>query len=659
MTDRTDQPPSSEPVSILEWVDQIADQYEAVWRSTKLPAIGDFLNGTSGERRAALKEELNRIDRAYVEQLVENHLSPASTPPVDAKPSDSNETAPFSNAAGVVRAAPERKQVPEASRPRRAAETPSVFPEGADCPDTVLDQARSRAKIAVPGYEILGELGRGGMGVVYKARHLQLKRLAALKMILTGAHASADQLVRFRREAGAAARLQHPNIVHVYEIGEHDGLPYFAQEFMAGGSLGQRLRVSALPPLAAAQIVATLAQAMQAAHDAGIIHRDLKPDNVLLTGSGVCKITDFGLAKQLDSESVKTQSDAIIGTPSYMAPEQASGKIRDIGPLSDVYALGAILYECLTGRPPFKAATAMDTLVQVRTEDPVPPRRLQPKLPRDLETICLKCLEKQPRQRYASAAALADDLKRFVNHEPIHARRVRSWERAAKWIRRRPAAAALVSLLVALGLGLPIAGLLIAGVVAERHTADQERRDGVRFTVQDEIRQVRRLPKNQSAVESMEWKQLDWIRKSSLKDPDLEDLQEDIKAVQTYRNFVESLEKARFFATLGTGETLQESQRKAEEAAAAALDAIDFKVDGQGKLNLSPSLLADEEEITTGTSFLLLMLAEIKVGSLPQPTLTKHAESELPGTRRIPNALLPPQLILLCEVILKAPCARA
>jgi WD40 repeat protein len=306
---------------------------------------------------------------------------------------------------------------------------------------------------AVAGYELLGELGRGSMGVVYKARHLSLKRVVALKMILSGAHAGAGELARFRAEAEAVARLQHPHVVQVHEIGEHGGLPYLSLEFVDGGSLKDRLAGTPQAPREAAALVEKLAQAMDTAHRAGIVHRDLKPSNVLLTPDGTPKISDFGLAKKLDDDSGQTRTGEVLGSPSYMAPEQAAGRTRAVGPLTDVYALGAILYECLTGRPPFRGADVRDTLEQVCTSEPVPPSRFQRRLPRDLETICLKCLEKDPGRRYGSATLLAEDLGRFLRGEPIVARPVRLWERGLRWAKRRPAVAALATLLVAAVVG--------------------------------------------------------------------------------------------------------------------------------------------------------------------------------------------------------------
>jgi serine/threonine-protein kinase len=290
-------------------------------------------------------------------------------------------------------------------------------------------------------YEILGLLGRGGMGVVYKARQIGLNRIVALKMILAGSHASAEELLRFKIEAEAVADLQHPNIVQVYDFGQRDGRPFFSLEYLDGGSLQQQLDGTAKDPSWCARLVETLARAMDFAHHRGIVHRDLKPANILMTADGVPKITDFGLAKRLHEDSGQTGTEAILGTPTYMAPEQAQGNKFKIGPPADVYALGAILYDVLTGRPPFKGATALDTLQMVQTAEPVPPSRWQAKLPRDLETICLKCLQKIPSQRYQTAAALADDLLAFLEGRPIQARPIGALERAWKWTARNPALA--------------------------------------------------------------------------------------------------------------------------------------------------------------------------------------------------------------------------
>jgi tetratricopeptide (TPR) repeat protein len=325
----------------------------------------------------------------------------------------------------------------------------------------------------IAGYEILSELGRGGMGVVYHARQASLGREVALKIILAGAHAGRDERARFRVEAETAARLKHPHIVPIYEIGEQGQLPYLALEFVEGGSLAQAIAARPLAPEQAAVMVETLARAMNYVHERGVVHRDLKPANVLLTADGIPKITDFGLAKWLDGPSGHaTQTGAVLGTPSYMAPEQAQGQSTLIGPATDVYALGAMLYEMVTGRPPFHAATSQETVQQLLTEEPLPPSRLQPRIPRDLETICLKCLQKLPARRYADAGALADDLRLFMDKKPIRARPTPSWERAAKWARRRPAVALLAGVSVAAVLAIAIMGLAYnARLQRERDTA--------------------------------------------------------------------------------------------------------------------------------------------------------------------------------------------
>ncbi len=334
----------------------------------------------------------------------------------------------------------------------------------------------ARAKAHIPGYEIDGELGRGGMGVVYRARQLGLNRAVALKMILAGAHAGAMELERFRIEAEAVARLQHPNIVQIYEVGETGGLPYFSLEFIDGGGLDRRLDGTPWPVRDAAALVESLARGIHEAHRKGVVHRDLKPGNVLMTREGQPKITDFGLAKRLDSGEGQTQSGSILGTPSYMAPEQAGGQTRQIGPASDTYALGAILYELLTGRPPFKAATPLETVALVVSEEPISLSRLRPGLPRDLETITLACLQKEPARRYPSAEALANDLARFLRDEPIHARPVGVGERAVKWVRRRPGIATLFGLLaLAVTLGITLFAWQYRRALLQRERAEDER----------------------------------------------------------------------------------------------------------------------------------------------------------------------------------------
>jgi serine/threonine protein kinase len=329
-------------------------------------------------------------------------------------------------------------------------------------------------------YELLEEIGRGGMGVVYKARQVGLNRLVAVKMILGGSHVREDALGRFRVEGKAIARLHHPNVVQIYEVGDLNGCPYFSLEFVDGSSLARKLAGEPQAPRYAAAVVQAIARGIQASHDRGIVHRDLKPHNVLLTAAGTPKVTDFGLAKQLDDDLCQTRTGAVMGTPPYMAPEQAAGRTKEIGPSTDVYGLGAILYELLTGRPPFRGTSVSETLEQVMKNEAVPPRRLQPKVPRDLETICLKCLQKEPKQRYLTAGALADDLRRFLAGEPIQARPVGQGERLWRWCRRNPALAAALTVAAALLVsGTAVSGYFAVNEAAQAESARKEKEDAV------------------------------------------------------------------------------------------------------------------------------------------------------------------------------------
>jgi serine/threonine protein kinase len=422
-------------------------------RAGLAPAVEAFLlrllEKDPAGRFAGLAELLEALDelRAALRQGPKPPAPPSVAPPPAGSPQD---TVPPAPAVGSVHAAPA-----DASRLLREASLARYRP-----PESLLSLGEVRPltwnpaatggaipaapapepdRPSIPGYEILAELGRGGMGVVYKARHVALQRVVALKMIRWGGHSGQAEAQRFIREARAGANLRHPNVVQVYDIGEYEGRPYFSLEYVEGSSLDRKLREGPLPPREAARLVEQITRGIQAAHEQGLIHRDLKPANILLTEEGTPKITDFGLAKKLDEEEAGlTQAGAIMGTPSYMAPEQARGDNLSIGAATDVYALGGILYELLTGQPPFGRAAVAETLYRALSEDPVPPRQLNPRVPRDLETICLKCLQKEPAKRYASAATLAEDLHRFLEAEPIQARPVGRLERAVKWVRRRP-----------------------------------------------------------------------------------------------------------------------------------------------------------------------------------------------------------------------------
>ena len=370
---------------------------------------------------------------------------------------------------------------------RRLAQVRSVESEvDALFPETVSLSGGVEKKVLpdgdlplVPGHEVLAMVGYGGMGVVYKARHIRLNRPVAIKMLLSGAHTNRIQFSSLMREAQVIARLRHPNIVQVYDVGDLDGLTYFTMEFMEGGSLAQLLRGAPQSPREAVKILITVARAVEAAHQGGIVHRDLKPSNVLLTNDGSLKVSDFGLSQNEDAEAMVTPR---AGTPSYMAPEQAQGMAEALGKGVDVYALGAILYELLTGRPPFKGETPAETLRQVASMDPVSPRLLNPKIPADLQTICLKCLQKEADRRYGTAAELAEDLERFERGEPIVARPVGVVERTLKWIRRRPSQAAVIAATVALFAAI-ISGAVYV-TMQEAHTSN---------AVEADLKEVERL----------------------------------------------------------------------------------------------------------------------------------------------------------------------
>jgi serine/threonine-protein kinase len=371
-----------------------------------------------------------------------------------AVPRDSNATAYFDVASSMPARGSSEIDVKEVTG-LFSHDGPSSGPS-----DASKSSKAQRAPRTVASYTIEGILGRGGMGVVYRARQNKLGRSVALKMVLGGAHATEQALDRFIIEAKAVAHLQHPNIVQIFEVGEYDNLPFFSLEFVNGSSLDRYINGKPLNPEEAAKLMITLCEAMQYAHSNGILHRDLKPANVLLTKEGVPKITDFGLAKNLEEqsdESKSTSDGTIMGTPSYMSPEQARGAVHELGPATDQYSLGAMLYEFLTGRPPFLAPKPYETIMQVLRDEPVSPRQMQPNVPIDLETICLKALQKDPEKRYPSCSALATDLERFLRNEPIQARPVGKWEQAWRWYKRNPvignlSAAVAVALLAIAGI---------------------------------------------------------------------------------------------------------------------------------------------------------------------------------------------------------------
>jgi tRNA A-37 threonylcarbamoyl transferase component Bud32 len=432
-------------IPTADWsrINAAADCFERAWKAGPRPRIEDYLAEAEPELRAALLEELVRVERELRRGEGED-------------PAPEEYSLRFSQQADLIRAVfgpgPDRPDA-EGQRPGPATTAPVPTNGHAEANGEPPPGTHIRY---FGDYEIQAEIGRGGMGVVYKARQISLNRPVALKMIRAAALASEDEIRRFQNEAEAVARLDHPHIVPVYEIGEHDGRRYFSMKLIAGPSLQESLSSFTGDPKAAARLMVTIAEAVHHAHQRGILHRDLKPSNILLDEQGRPHVTDFGLAKRVEGDEVMTLSGAVLGTPAYMAPEQAGGKRRLVTTLSDVYGLGAVLYALLTGAAPFGGESAVETLDRVRREPPVPPSRVNPKVPLDLETICLKCLEKDPTRRYASAQALADDLSRYLAGDPILARPVRMSERAVMWARRRPAIAGLlglVALVSALGLG--------------------------------------------------------------------------------------------------------------------------------------------------------------------------------------------------------------
>jgi tetratricopeptide (TPR) repeat protein len=434
------------------------------------------------------------------------------------------------------------------------------------------------------------------MGVVYKARQTRLKRLVALKMILSGAHVAPQELARFRTEAEAVAHLKHPHIIQIYEVGEHAGLPFFSLEFVEGGSLDRRLTGTPLAPRAAARMGEALARAVHHAHEHGVVHRDLKPANVLLARSdpqhGIAlggpaeaayfepKITDFGLAKCLDGESSQTHTGAVLGTPSYMAPEQAEGKTKEASPAADIYALGALLYEMLTGRPPFRGETVYDTLAQVKYQEPVPPTRLQGKVPRDLETICLKCLEKEPHKRYASALALADDLQRFLEHQPILARPPGLLGRAGKWARRRPAVAALVVVGLLTLVGFAAGAFKYAVDMRAAAQREEAQRQLAEKSFGQALEAVDKMLSEVAEVELADVPQMEPVRKKLL-----------TKAKDFYEKFLEDRkddpvvrrEAGRAYLRLGDIQEMMNEHGQAEQAYGAAIKLLgDLRAEAPG-----------------------------------------------------------------------------
>ena len=419
-------PPQGEdldsPLARARRVHQACERFESDWRRGAQPRLEDFVDASCPEDRPALFSELLPLE---IELRRERGDRPCST----------EYLARFPDLENVIVETFRDPELAAGDSPVTAAWNSDTL--GADSPgEPASGRPVPPGEERVGDYLLLEEIARGGMGIVYKARHLELKRLVALKMILSGSLATPAERARFRREAELAANLDHPNIVPIYEVRDQDGMLFFSMKLVDGGNLAQHLATYARDPRATARLVVTLAQALHYAHGKGFIHCDLKPSNVLIDRDGQPQITDFGLARRTAQDSSLTATGAILGTPSYMAPEQAAGQRQSIGPATDVYGLGAILYELLTGRPPFRTSTMMETVLQVLERDPVAPRELVPGLPRELETICLKCLEKMPEDRYPTAQELANDLERFLQGDVVEATGV--FQKLRRWTRREP-----------------------------------------------------------------------------------------------------------------------------------------------------------------------------------------------------------------------------
>jgi eukaryotic-like serine/threonine-protein kinase len=441
----------------MERLDSVCLRFEAAWQQARQPVLEDYLHQVPEQEMVYLLFELVKIDLHYRRQAGERITA-----------------ADYPSHFPQYRLALERFELQAGGSNYDTAEHATAANESTDPGKQVVPSIESAAELptpCIPGYEFGPILGRGAMGTVYLARQIAVNRQVAVKTILMGKLAGDDATARFLSEAEAAAALQHPNIVQIFELGRHCEQPYIALEYVAGGSLAHKLKKGTIPPRIAARLVEQLARGVNAAHLTGIIHRDLKPSNILLSPDGTAKVTDFGLAKRLQNDGDLTQIGIVVGTPTYMAPEQALGK--RVGPAADIYALGVILYECLTGRPPFKSDTILETMRRVVEEDPTPLRKLNPRVPHDLQSICLKCLNKQPQKRYPSAEALADDLRCWQENKPVKARPAGSIEKTAKWLRRRPAFAALA---LALFIML-VAGLWWSGEQARREAGLAARRN--------------------------------------------------------------------------------------------------------------------------------------------------------------------------------------
>lgn len=531
----------------------------------------------------------------------------------------------------------------------------------------------------VPGYDIVAELGRGNMGVVYKARQIELDRLVALKMIRAGADADAEELQRFVTEARVLASLQHPNIVQLYDINLNRETPYFSMELIEGGSLVDQIGGMPQPFRKTAQLILILARAIHVAHENGIVHRDLKPANILIAPPrtrnshvqrlemeldlhpsdidwGTPKISDFGLAKKLHGSANQTESGMIMGTPSYMAPEQAEGKSNEVGPAADIYALGAILYELLTGRPPFTAESPVETVLLMFQTEPVAPSRLQPKIPRNLETICLKCLRKEPHRRYATALDVAEDLRRFLADEPILAHPAGWPEKTWKWMRRRPAIATLAGCSAVAAAGLLGFALwhqvelhtrLGEAIADERDARHEQEVVSERERVghlQDRIKDLLRT--GEKAVAAQDWPNarlhLTRARDQSANEPELADTHSRIgqlldqterqrQDTERLKTFFRHRDDALFSATLFTGDDLEVALGETQSSIVQALSLFGVAPGSIAALDVESPYYSKEQktEITTACYELLIVLSDVVATATTVETKSDRAVEAL------------------------------
>ena len=613
--------PGSLSVTGAEELDRVCDQFEAEWRAGGRPRIEDRLVGVAGPERTPLVCELLVIELHWRRKAGERPDPAEYLGRLLEDAEAVHATFGRTETLGVVAGPP-----PGPPPMRKGLVDPASCRAELSAGDPLAPDVRTRY---FGDYELIRELGRGGMGVVYEARQISLNRPVALKRIRAAALASDDELRRFRNEAEAVAQLDHPNIVPIFEVGRYEDQQYFSMKLVAGGGLDQRLQEYVAEPRRAARLVAVTAAAIHHAHQRGILHRDLKPANIVVDADGQPHVTDFGLSKRVEGDSELTQSGAILGTPAYMAPEQASGRRSSVTTATDIYGLGAVLYALLTGRGPFGGTTVLETLDRVRERAPEPPHLLNPRVPRDLEVICLKCLSKVPARRYTTADDLAADLDRFLAGEPIRARPTPFWERAAKWARRHPTAATLVALAAASLVAIAFAVSHYNSASVQRALRETARVAGVRSRVDRAIFDGQRFlaEKNWPEARLVLSNVLTRIKEESrlgaeraraaelLAQADRGSAEQGEREAERRRfeEFLRSRDEALFYETQFTGLDLPGNLEKSRSSARAALGIFADKVSARGwVLGPLPGSLSEAERsaVRERCYELLLILAE-------------------------------------------------